>query len=331
MRALSLVLLLAPLLALGSPHALAQPAVAAPRTGQVFISNERSSQIFVLDHDDAVIGSFSSCARPRGLHFTQDHQQLIVACGGDNTIAFYDVATRKLMRRFRDVPDPETFDLAPNGRDLYVSNEDSAEATVINIQTGEVTGHFPTGEEPEGVLVTPDGRYAFVASEAGNLVHVIDIAAQKVIRDIFVSERPRRFALTPDGKSLWVSCEIAGVVDVIDVATLTRTKSLTFAPRGMTHDEVTPVDIAMNRAGTRAWVALGRANNVAVVDIASMEVIDYILVGRRPWGLRLSADEKKLYVANGLSDDVAIIDVARGKVTKAIPVGVIPYAIAIDE
>lgn len=304
---------------------------ATPRTGMVFVSNERSSQIFVIDRNDTVVGSFKSCARPRGMHFTSDHTQLIVACGGDNTIAVYDVATQKLVRRYRDIPDPETFDLAPNGRDLYVSNEDSSEATVLNLQTGEVTGHFPTGEEPEGVLVTPDGRLAFVASEAGNLVHVIDIASQKIIKDIFVSERPRRFALTPDGKSLWVSCEIAGVVDIIDLATLKRAKTLSFAPRGLTRDEVTPVDIAMNHAGTRAWVALGRANNIAVVDMASLQVIDYILVGRRPWGLRLSADDSKLYVANGLSDDIAIVDTVHGKVVKTVPVGVIPYGIVIDE
>lgn len=306
-------------------------AARAERTGQVFISNERSSQIFVLDHNDMPAGSFASCARPRGMHFTQDHVGLIVACGGDNTIAIYDVATRKLIKRFRDIPDPETFDLAPNGHDLYVSNEDDAEATVLNIETGAVTAHFPTGEEPEGVLVTPDGRFAFVTSEAGNLVHVIDAVHEKLLKDIFVSERPRRLVLTPDGKSLWVSCEIAGVVDVIDIATLTRTAQLSFAPRGMTRDEVTPVDMAMNRAGTRAWVALGRANNVAVIDVASMKVIDYILVGRRPWGLRLSADDSKLYVANGLSDDIAIVDTSRSKVVKTVPVGIIPYAILIDE
>ena len=51
----------------------------------------------------------------------------------------------------------------------------------------------------------------------------------------------------------------------------------------------------------------------------------------RPWGLRLSRDERKLYVANGLSDDVAIIDTASDKVTKAVPVGIIPYAVVIDE
>ncbi|HUE44681.1 MAG TPA: hypothetical protein VMO81_00360, partial [Aestuariivirgaceae bacterium] len=60
-------------------------------------------------------------------------------------------------------------------------------------------------------------------------------------------------------------------------------------------------------------------------------VLDYILVGRRPWGLRLTADEKKLYVANGLSDDITIIDTASNAPLISVPVGQVPYAILIDD
>ncbi len=78
-------------------------------------------------------------------------------------------------------------------------------------------------------------------------------------------------------------------------------------------------------------MALGRANRVAVVDVATEKATDFILTGKRPWGLRLNKDQTKLYVANGLSDDVAIIDTASNRVVKAIPVGVIPYAVLIDD
>ena len=76
----------------------------------------------------------------------------------------------------------------------------------------------------------------------------------------------------------------------------------------MRKEEVTPVALLITRDGATAFVALGRANHVAVVDVASRKVELYILVGKRPWGLALSGDEKTLYVANGLSDDVTIID-----------------------
>ena len=59
--------------------------------------------------------------------------------------------------------------------------------------------------------------------------------------------------------------------------------------------------------------------------------MDYILVGRRPWGLRLTKDEHKLYVANGLSDDLSIIDTATGRVSKTVPVGMVPYGILVDD
>ena len=87
----------------------------------------------------------------------------------------------------------------------------------------------------------------------------------------------------------------------------------------------------MTHDGETVFVALGRANHVAVVDVASRKVLDYILVGKRPWGLALSRDEKTLYVANGLSDDLSIIDTKQGKVITSVAVGMVPYGILIDD
>src|SRR5690349_8731683 len=97
-------LLAASLAYMASPSASAQ-------TGLVFVSNERSNNIVVLNGSDQVVGTFKTCARPRGMRFTPDRRQLIVGCGSDDTIALYDVASQKLMKRYRDIADPETFDL----------------------------------------------------------------------------------------------------------------------------------------------------------------------------------------------------------------------------
>ena len=293
-------------------------------TGLIFISNEKSSTISVLNADHEVIETFDTCARPRGMHFNADHTAFFVGCADDSMIAVYDVASRKLLKRIRDVEEPETFDLHPDGRHLYVSNEEDAAATVIDIETGEETGFFETGEEPEGVLITPDGKLVFVASEAADLVHVIDVEAQEVIADILVDTRPRRFALTPDGSELWVSAELAGVINIIDIASLKVVGDIPFRPAGFRKEQVTPVDVLITSDGSRA-------NHIAVVDVKARKVLDYLLVGRRAWGLALTADEKTLYVANGLSDDISIIDVERLKVVKSVPVGAVPYGILIDD
>jgi YVTN family beta-propeller protein len=76
-------------------------------------------------------------------------------------------------------------------------------------------------------------------------------------------------------------------------------------------------------------VALGRANRIAVVDVKSLEVTDYILVGQRPWHMELSPDASKLYTANGLTNDLTIIDLATLKAERSVPVGRLPWGIAI--
>ena len=106
---------------------------------------------------------------------------------------------------------------------------------------------------------------------------------------------------------------------------------ISFLPTGFRREQVTPVDLLITRDGARAYVALGRANHVAVVDVAKRQVVDYILVGKRAWGLALTHDEKKLYVANGLSDDISIIDTDRLTVITSIPVDMVPYGILIDD
>jgi YVTN family beta-propeller protein len=80
----------------------------------------------------------------------------------------------------------------------------------------------------------------------------------------------------------------------------------------------------------KAFVALGPANRVAVIDAKTLEIEDYLLVGQRVWQLALTPDEKLLFTTNGNSNDVSVIDVASLKVLKSIPVGTPPWGVAIS-
>lgn len=99
----------------------------------------------------------------------------------------------------------------------------------------------------------------------------------------------------------------------------------------MRREQVTPVDVLITKDGATAYVALGRANHVAVVDVKSRTVLNYLLVGKRPWGLQLNRDESLLYVANGLSDDVTIIETASNRSLISVATGQVPYGILIDD
>jgi YVTN family beta-propeller protein len=189
----------------------------------------------------------------------------------------------------------------------------------------------PTGAEPEGVFVSEDGKTVYVTSEVGDLVHQVDAEGGYVTQDVVVGTRPRRFAATPDGKELWVSTELSGEVYIIDRDKFTVTGKIEFLPPGMRKSDVTPVGLTMTKDGKTAYVTLGHAAHVAVVDVPTRKIESYILVGKRSWGITLSKDGSKLYVANGFGDDVTVIDAKTRKAIISIPVGRIPWGVVIDE
>ena len=157
------------------------------------------------------------------------------------------------------------------------------------------------------------------------------MASAALVKNVKVGKRPRRFAMTPDGKQLWVTNELDASVSIIDTGSQAVVGTLRFELKGARAAEITPVGIVMTRDGTRAYLALGRANHVAFVDVAQRKVTQTVLVGKRAWGLALDRAEKTLLVVNGLSDDLSFVDVADAKATKTIKVGRVPHSVVIAE
>ena len=145
---------------------------------------------------------------------------------------------------------------------------------------------------------------------------------------MLVDKRPRYAVFNKDGSRLWVSSEVGGSVAVIDPGTHKIVKKIRFEIPGLTKEEIQPVGIKLTADGKTAFVALGPANRVAVIDAQTLEVRKYLLVGARVWQLALTPDEKLLYATNGNSNDVSVIDVASEKVIKTIPVGASPIGVA---
>lgn len=163
------------------------------------------------------------------------------------------------------------------------------------------------------------------------MVHVVDPAAGKVLKNIAVGKRPRRLAFNADASELWVTNELAASVSIISMKDLSVTQTVNFELKGMRADDITPVGLVLARDGKTMFVALGRANHVAYVDVASRKVGALVLAGKRAWGLTLNRDGSRLFVANGLSDDVTVIDVAAAKPLKSVAVGRVPYGVLVDD
>ena len=305
----------------------------AAGTGYIFVSNESDDTVSVIDGGSfEVVKIIATGDRPRDMRFSPDRTHLNVATSGDDHIEVINIATLEVTGTIEAGEDPEIFQLDPSGKILVVANEDDNEVTVTDVASGkQVRVIEDVGVEPEGITFRHDGKVVFVTSEATNSVLIIDPWAGKIIDEVLVGNRPRRGIVTPDNKEYWVTNELGGTVSILDAQTYSPLGQVYFEKRGMRQEDINPVDFAMTKNGKTAYVTLGRARHVAVVDVASRKVEEYILAGDRVWGAALNRDESLLVVTNGASDDITIIDTDDNRAINAISVGRTPHTVRIDD
>jgi PQQ-dependent catabolism-associated beta-propeller protein len=161
------------------------------------------------------------------------------------------------------------------------------------------------------------------------MAHFIDTSSRQIVANVLVDARPRFAEFKHDASEVWISSEIGGTVSIIDPNKHEVIGKVTFEIPGLRKEAIQPVGIGMTKDDKTAFVALGPANRIAVVDVATRKVTKYLLVGQRVWHMAFTPDEKYLLTTNGVSNDVSVIDVAAQKVIKTIQVGELPWGIAI--
>lgn len=296
----------------------------------VFVSNEKGNSITVINGESLeVTATVPVGNRPRGIILSPDGKFLYVCASDDDTIEILDTATLKVVGTLPSGPDPEVMDLSPDGSLMYVANEDDNMVTVIDIPSRQVLSEIPVGVEPEGMGVSHDGKWAVNTSETTNMAHFIDTDTHEITDNVLVDQRPRFAEWTRDDAEIWVSSEIGGTVSVIDNASRTVKKKITFAIPGVPPEAIQPVGVRVTDDRKWAFVALGPANRVAVVDAQTYEVEDYLLVGQRVWQLAFGPDQQTLYTTNGVSNDITVIDVPNRKAVKSVTVGAFPWGVAV--
>lgn len=330
----------------------------APAGEHIYVTDERDGNVVVVDPAaGTVVASIPVGKRPRGAHLSANGTELLVALSGSpvappgvdestlpppdrsaDGIGVVDLAARRLSRMLPAGQDPETFDISPDGRFAYLSNEETAEMSALDLTTGKIVGVAKVGDEPEGVTVRPGGAEVYVTSEEDSAVHVVDAKTLNVLADIPTAGRPRSIAFTTDAATAFVTDENAQAVSVIDANTRKVVATIKIDPPPAAAGATGPAMIArpmgavLSKDGAHVYVTTGRGRAVVIIDVATRTVVKQIHdVGMRPWGLAVSRDGKKIYTANGPSGDISVIDIASGAVEKKIQVGGSPWGITVAE
>jgi YVTN family beta-propeller protein len=316
----------------------------------VYVSDETGGAVVVVDPDAGrVVQRLAVGKRPRGIKLAPDGKHLLVALSGSpiggpgvdesklppadraaDGIGLIELPSGAVIRKYQSGQDPESFAISPDGKTLYVSNEDAAEMSALDLQSGNIRARVKVGQEPEGVTVRPDGRVVYVTCEGENDIVAIDTTRLAVLGRIKTGARPRAIVFTSDGKTGFVTSENGGVLTAFDTASHGVSTTIQIPKILSTPIPPRPMGAVMAPDDSQLFVSLGRSKSIAVIDVATRRVARIIEdVGSRPWGIGLSADGKQLYTANGPSGDVSVVDIASGKTMKRISVGGSPWGIAV--
>ena len=316
--------------------------------GRAYVSNEDGETVTVLDtHDGSVVATVPVGKRPRGLKLSRDGKTLYVAVSGlpkcppsvpdeecaklkrdvqADGIAMIDTASLKLRGLLKSGSDPEQFDIGHGGKRLFVSNEDSAQASVLDTTSGAIIKTIPIGHEPEGVRVSPNGKWVLVTSETDSTVSIIDASSLVVLKTAAVGMRPRDMAFTPDSKTAYVSGEGDASLSRVPIPSGEPVTRVLQLPK-----QARPMGVVFDAARKRIYMSTGRGGTIAVVqqEDGGAKLLKEIPVGARPWGIALSKDGRRLYTANGPSNDVTIVDTSSLSVLKKVPVGKGPWGVVL--
>jgi YVTN family beta-propeller protein len=140
---------------------------------------------------------------------------------------------------------------------------------------------IPVGAGAEGFDVSPDGKEIWVANAGDGTISIINVATKSVTQTVAADTRgANRLKFTPDGKRVLVAGQAGAngaALTVIDAATRGIVKRIAVG-RGA-------AGIVMQPDGARAFVACSPDNNVAVIDLATLEVVGRIDAGGNPDGV----------------------------------------------
>ena len=262
---------------------------------------------------------------PIHITLSLDGRRAFVINHTGGSVSVIDVAARRVLGEFLVGASPVQAAISRDGRTLYVTNRFGAAIDVVDLEERRVVRTLQAGYEPYGIAISADGRRLYVANSQSDAVSIIAIESGETLGQIPVGREPRYLTETAGGTQLVVGNSLSRSVSIIDVASTRQVEARAlgrasllrdvvssrdgrwaFAAHVVSHDEQIPLQME------RGWI---NSNGISVLDLQRPGhyvtlLLDTILSGAaNPWGLALSADQRRLYVSLAGVHQIAIVDV----------------------
>jgi len=281
-----------------------QGVVVAPDSRTVYVANQHSHVLSVIDVASRAVSSVGLAHTPRFVAVSRDGAQVYVSMYEDDLsgsgVAIVDAAT-KAVRYVNTGPQPYALSVAPDGK-LWVPIHSQHRIEVYDPKSGAHLTDVDVPPNAHSVAFSPTLARAFTPNHESNLVSVIDLHTNRST-GIAVDTAPHSLALSPDQRMVIVACYGANVIDFIDPVSMRNIGRLAVG--------VKPRYVAFSADGSHAYIVNEGSDSVSVIDVATRTVASVIPVGHSPRTIGVAPDGRFAYVSNGRDNMVSVLAVAR--------------------
>jgi YVTN family beta-propeller protein len=264
-----------------------------------FVTNFDSWDLSIIDtSSNTEISRFGLSFKPFGIAITPDGSKAYITLPDDDKVASVLILGNGManLAGYIDVgTQPGWVAITPDGSVAYVTNFKSDDVSVIDTATDKVTATvnlvpaLGPGPHPCGVAITPDGVHAYVAcTGAGNTVQIEVKNLNKVNAKLwFDTPLGQCFGVaiatvTPTLFHVYITDGGGGDVDVLADQDFTF---VGYSGGGL----LNPSGVAVTPDGAYAYVTCAWGDNVAVIDTKNIQVVEFIQVGKQPFGIAIKA------------------------------------------
>ena len=219
------------------------------------------------------------------------HGRLYIAHMDANQLLVFDVNKRTVVATLDGFPSVHGVIAAPEIGRVYASVTGEHKAAVVDMETLKIITKVGPINHPDGLAYAPGPQRVFVSDEHGNADVVIDAKTNSVIATIPLGGGAGNTVYDSGSGHILVAVHQKNELVAIDPASA---KIIGHYPiKGISH----PHGIALDVEGRLAFVAGEGNNKVALVDLASMQVLSVYDVGKDPDVLSFDPGLKMLYVS----------------------------------
>ena len=226
--------------------------------------------------------------------------KVFVTNQGSNSVTVYSFDGKfELLREVLVGKAPAGVALSTVNREAYISNTESSEISVIDVDSLKVKKTIDLKGSSLGVAVSPDGKRLFVSDWFNNCLLIIQLNSQQN-KCIQVGKAPAGISVSEKNNEIYVVSRDSNSVFVVSLSEEKVTGKILVGDH--------PFGIRLSPAKNHLYVTNVQSNDVSIVDLTERKEIKRVKVGKKPYCITFSMDGKKSFVTNQYSDSISIIN-----------------------